>query len=499
MARTSMQQIGHEWLAERLHDWPDGSGPMYHRLARAMERLLRSGEVAEGARLPAERLLASALQVSRTTVAAAYEVLEDARMVQRRHGSGTYVHGVPTPPPPAPRDAMLMRSLERNEIFDGLLDPPEDLLDFRAAALQQSDGIPRAVIDAFAEDLATAAGGHGYVPAGLSRLRAEVARRHTAQGLPTTAEEVLITTGAQQAIALITMLHLRADDRVVTEALTHTGAIDLFTSTGAAIVTVPVSREGADVAAIADRLAEGPRMLYLVPSIHNPVGSVMPARHRRHLAAVLAEHPDVVVISDDTLADTWRDRRPPPPLASYPGAERVLHTGSLSKLLWPGLRIGWVRGPAAEIRRLARLKALSDLGTSIPSQLLALHLLALGEEHEDRRRALLAARGRHLEGLLARWLPSWSFEPPEGGLCLWVRLPDGASARDLAIRASRQGLAVAPGSIQSPDGLYADHLRLPYGWPEEVQDEAVVRLARAWQARQSSAPMAVLDDLRVVV
>ncbi len=499
MARTTMQQIGHDWLGERLHDWPDGSGPMYLRLARAMERLLRSGEVEEGARLPAERLLAAALQVSRTTVAAAYEVLEDARLVQRRHGSGTYVHGVPVLPPPAPRDALLMRSLERNEIFDGLLDPPQDLLDFRAAALQDTDPLPEVVLQGLVEDLRHHGRGHGYVPAGLAEIREAVARRYTAAGLPTGAEEVLITSGAQQGIALITMLHLRADDRIVTEELTHTGAIDLFVSTGAAIDTVGVGRDGADIDDIAARLAAGPRMLYLIPSINNPVGGVMPARHRRRLAAILAEHPDVVTISDDTLADTWRDRRPPPPLASYPGAEQVLHTGSISKLLWPGLRIGWIRGPAAEIRRLARLKALSDLGTSIPSQLLALHMLALGTEHEDERRALIARRGRHMETLLREHLPEWQFTSPEGGLCLWVRLPDAVSSRDLAMRASRHGVAVAPGSIQSPEGRFADHLRLPYGSPEDVQDLAVQRLHAAWSGRQASGRMTALDDLRVVV
>ncbi len=499
MARTTSQQIGHKWLGERLHDWPDGSGPMYLRLARALERLLRSGEVEDGARLPAERLLAGTLQVSRTTVAAAYEVLEEGRLVQRRHGSGTYVDGPPAVPPPAPRDAVLMRSLERNEIFDGLLDPPRDLLDFRAAALQDTEGLPEAVLVGLVEDLRTASTSHGYVPAGLSELRAAVAARYTRAGLATGAEEVLITSGAQQAIALITMLHLRADDRVVTEALTYTGAIDLFVSTGASIQTVPVSREGADIEAIAERLAERPRMLYLIPSINNPVGGVMSARYRRQLAGLLSAHPDVVVISDDTLADTWRDRRPPPPLASYPGAEQVLHTGSISKLLWPGLRVGWVRGPATEIRRLARLKALSDLGTSIPSQLLALRMLAQDEEYEDGRRALIAGRGRHLEALLTDILPDWSFTAPEGGLCLWVRLPDGSSSRELAIRASRHGVAIAPGSIQSPEGAFHDHVRLPYGSPEHVQELAVRRLAAAWAGRQAGARLAGLDDLRIVV
>lgn len=476
---------------------------MYHRLAGALERLLHAGEIGDGARLPAERLLAGSLRVSRTTVAAAYEVLEEARMVERRHGSGTYARGVLAPPPPAPRESVLMRSLERNEIFDGLLDPPHDLLDFRAAALHDSSPLPEVALEALMDDLRRAGRTHGYLPAGLGDLRAAIAERYSAQGLPTSPEEVLITSGAQQAIALLTMLHLRADDTVITEALTHTGAIDLFTASGARIQTVPIDGEGADIDAIIARLADRPRMLYLVPSIHNPLGTSMPARNRRRLAAVLAEHPDVIAVSDDTLVDTYRDRRPPPPLASYPGAGHILHLGSLSKLMWGGLRLGWVRGPASQIRRLARMKALSDLGTGVPGQLLALRLLQLGPDYEDGRRALIAQRGRHLEAGLRAHLPEWSFTTPEGGLCLWVQLPGvrlpGASAKELCMRVAREGLAVAPGSIQSPQGHFTDHVRLPYGHPEAVLDLAVQRLVRAWHGIGTTDAEMALDDLHVVV
>lgn len=472
---------------------------MYVRLAQALGRLLYAGEVPDGARLPAERQLAIALQVSRTTVASAYEVLEEDRKVARRHGSGTYVTGASPPTPAPPREAMLMRSLERNEIFDGLLDPPRELLDMRIAALQDADPLPSSVLQGLAEDLGRMAGGHGYVPAGLPELRRQVAGMYCEWGLPTGPEEVLITSGAQQAISLVTVLHLRAGDRVVTEALTHTGAIDAFTSTGAQINTVPIGSQGADVQAVVGQLADAPRMLYLVPSIHNPVGGVMPARHRRHLAAALSEHPDVVTISDDTLCQTWRNRPPPPPLASYPGGEHVLHIGSTSKLLWGGLRIGWIRGPAAHVRRLARLKAMSDLGTSIPGQLLAVRLLAAGTEYHDERRALIAARGRHLERLLHDRLPEWQFTPPEGGLCLWITLPGGARAKDVAMRASRHGVAIAPGNIQSPDGKFGDHLRLPYGHSEATLDLAVDRLAAAWRASKPAAATTDLDDLCIVV
>ena len=497
MGRTTLIQVEARWLAERLHDWPDGTGPMYHRLAAAIERRLTAGDIAGGSRLPAERQLSGELQISRTTVAAAYELLEDRRMVQRRHGSGTYAADVrPTTAPP--RESMLMRSLERNEIFDGLLEPPRDLLDLRAAAMHDAPPLPDEVLQAVQHDMVRASSGPGYVPAGLPELRAAIARRYTEQGLPTDAGEVLITSGAQQAIALITMLHVRPEDVVVTEALTHTGAIDLFAANGATIQTVPVGPQGADVDAVLRALERHPRMLYLIPSVHNPTGAVMPARERRRLAEAVAAHPDTVVIADDTLADTYRDRRPPPPLASYPGGDRVLHTGSLSKLFWGGLRVGWVRGPVPEIRQLARLKALSDLGSSIPAQMMALRVLELGEDFADSRRAVLAVRGRTLEAALTRRLPDWEFASPEGGLCLWVRLP-GASARDVTMRAARHGVAIAPGSIQSPQGRFTDHLRIPYGHPETTLVRAVDRLAEAWEAQTEPSPICALEDLRVVV
>lgn len=497
MSKTVMAQVDTGWLAERLHDWPDGSGPMYQRLADAIEKLIAIGDLRGGTRLPAERQLSVELRVSRTTVAGAYELLADRRLVVRRHGSGTYVAGI-RPDTPPPRESVLMRSLERNEILDGLIDPPRELLDLRAAVTHDAPPLPATVIEAFAADMVDASRGQGYVPAGLPALRAMIAERYTAQGLPTQPGEVLITTGAQQALGLIAMLHVRPDDEVVTEALTHTGAIDLFIASGARIRTVPVGPLGADVDAIDRALTDKPRLLYLIPSIHNPLGNVMPARERRRLATLLEDHPDLVVIADDTLADTYRDRRPPPPLASYPGASRVLHTGSLSKLYWGGLRVGWVRGPMPEIRRLARLKALSDLGSSIPSQRLAIRVLEEGPEFADARRDLLATRGRALEAALARHLPSWRFTSPEGGLCLWIRLP-GGSARDLTIRAARAGVALAPGSIQSPEGHFSDHLRIPYSHPETTLVRAIDRLAAAWEAHADPSPMCELDELRVVV
>lgn len=245
---------------------------MYRRLAQALDRLLHNGEVVEGARLPAERQLASALGVSRTTVASAYQVLDEQRKVARRHGSGTYVTAVEGSAPAPPRETVLLRSLERNEIFDGLLDPPRALVDLRAAALADSDALPGWAVSGLATDLSDMTHHHGYVPAGMEELREHIAARYSRWGLATDPEEVLVTSGAQQAISLIAMLHLRGDDRVVTEALTHTGAIDVFSSTGAQIQTVPVGSDGADINALVMRLDERPRMVYVIPSIHNPLG-----------------------------------------------------------------------------------------------------------------------------------------------------------------------------------------------------------------------------------
>jgi DNA-binding transcriptional MocR family regulator len=178
-------------------------------------------------------------------------------------------------------------------------------------------------------------------------------------------------------------------------------------------------------------------------------------------------------------------RDSPPPVAVFAKDAPVLTIGSLSKLFWSGLRLGWIRGPRDLIARLSRWKALADLGSPWHTQAMAVHLLAETASAEKARRRESSARLTLLTDLLHQHLPTWTWRKPDGGLLLWARLPAG-DANQLAQVARRHGVAIVPGSANSPEHRFADYVRLPFVADAATMKEGVVRLARAWQEYQKS-------------
>jgi DNA-binding transcriptional MocR family regulator len=208
----------------------------------------------------------------------------------------------------------------------------------------------------------------------------------------------------------------------------------------------------------------------------------MPEPRRRILARLIGEH-QLPTIDDLSLACLGLSgTEPPPPIASFapPGAP-VLTMDSVSKLGWGGLRVGWVRAPEQVIAGLGRIKAVVDLGSSLPSQLITARLLESFDEVRRERVRLLRERFELMSALLGQLLPAWSWERPQGGLCLWVRLPHG-NAHEFAQVALRHGVSVVPGSVASADGSFSDYLRLPFGHQPATLEEGVRRLATAWSA-----------------
>ncbi|HXF72046.1 MAG TPA: PLP-dependent aminotransferase family protein [Actinomycetota bacterium] len=469
-----------------LEGWTAGEGPLFARLAAAIRGAIERGELPRGSRLPAERDLARLLSVSRGTVVAAYEELRRDGWIGSRRGSGTWVRGVGRPSAP---EVPVGRS---GAALRGLVEGPGDAIEFTVAALggeealdEILDGEPAASVLA---DLRAASAHHGYHTLGLPELRAAVARHLSGWGLPTAPEQVLITTGGQQAIALAAAAYVRPGDRVVVEDPTYVSAIDVLEATGGRLVGVPVGPEGVRVDVLREVVAAGASLVYLVPTFHNPTGSLLPEAKRREVAA-MAEEFNVPVVDDVTLADIVLERHPPPPLAAFAPDAPILTIGSFSKLFWGGLRVGWIRAAEPTIARLVRLKLVADHGSSLPGQLLALRLLERVDRIRPIRLALVRERYRLLTELLREHLPTWSWTPPVGGLCLWVRLP-GGDARDLARVARRHGVLVAPGSLASVSGAFSDHLRIPFVLEPGTMREGVRRLAAAFAgwAEEGSGP-----------
>jgi len=470
-------------VAETLVNWAAGKGPLHRRLSSSLRTAIQRGDIAAGTRLPAERLLARELAISRSTVVAAYAELRQEAWLTSRQGSGTFVAGAsgaarPSAPPAAEPD--VLQNVRRSSVFREMLEGADDTIEFLGAHLPACDALTPELLADCGPDLAAQLGSPGYLPFGLPALRRAIARHLAESGLPTSEEQVLVTNGAQQAIALVGQLYLKRGDAVVVENPTYITAIDVFGALGAQLLPVPVGPEGVRLAELRMAMSRRPRLAYLMPTFQNPTGTVLPEEARRELAR-LAEETGIPILEDNTLTDFSLGVESPPPIGAFTREGPVFSVGSMSKLFWGGLRVGWLRGPAPVVRRLARLRLVADLGSSIVTQIVAMKLLERAAEVKAARSVIVAENVAHLSSLLAEHLPSWSFERPAGGLSLWVRLPWGNGA-DFAQVALRHGVAVVPGSLTSPDGSFADHLRVPYVLSAEKMSEGVRRLARAWSA-----------------
>jgi DNA-binding transcriptional MocR family regulator len=459
-----------DW-SRQLSSWSSGTGALSSRLAASLREMIERGDIAAGGRLPAERLLASALGVSRTTVVAAYSQLRSLGWIESRQGSGSWVRRLEASATLSMNERDFGAAFRPNVIFRGLMDDPGGTLEFLGAHL----AAPRALEE--------------EAPLGFPGLRRAVAVYLSDAGLPTREDQILITNGAQQAIALSVSLFVDRGDCVLMENPTYLGAIDTMLAAGARILTLPMGEEGVDLSRLRQALGSSPRLVYLMPTFHNPTGVVMPAKARQEVARLSEEH-QIPMIEDLALADLSLSVEPPPPIAAFSRRAPILTVGSMSKLFWGGLRSGWIRGPAEIVQRIALFKAVTDLGGPLISQALSARLLSRAHEIRRLRRREIRSRFESLAALLRRHLPTWSFKPLQGGLLLWIRLPLG-TGDGFAQTALRHGVSIVPGSANSPNGSYSEYIRLPLVREGRMLEEGVRRLARAWRDYEKKRTRAV--------
>ncbi|MZD07486.1 aminotransferase class I/II-fold pyridoxal phosphate-dependent enzyme [Streptomyces sp. SID5785] len=441
-----------------------GERPGYRALAQGVRTLLLDGRIALHARLPAEREFAAALGVSRATVTSAYDLLRESGYARSRRGAGTW-----TELPEGVRPTSVATPAAGEGVIDLAIAAPGALADELSAAYA-----------AAAPDVARHAETAGYHPYGLPELRAAIAERYTRRGLPTLPDQILVTTGAQQAVSLTLTLLGRPGDRIMVENPSYANALAVIRQLGLRTVPVPVSADGWDTELMEATLRQAaPRLAYLIPDFQNPTGRVMPqAQRQRLLTAARATGTWLVV--DETVADIALDVPTPPPfgsLATGGGGEQVVTVGSLSKGHWSGLRVGWVRAGTRLITELTTLRVTADMSGSVLDQLVAGRLLEREEEILRRRLPILREQRDRLAELLGRTFPEWRWQLPPGGLSLWVDLGRPVASA-LAQAALRHGVRIEGGSRFGADpGTFEHRLRFPYTQPAERAEEAVRRIA----------------------
>lgn len=453
-------------------------GPRYAALTAAMRDAISSGVFAPGMKLPAERELAGRLGVSRSTVTRAYDELRETTWLRSRTGSGTYVRGL--------ADAAGRQWLR--DLVDG--GPRHRPLAPEVVNLTSSKPSPFAdqlqhAIEATAAAIPALAAEVEYATQGLAALRRTIAQAFTARGLPTDPDQILITTGAQQAINLVARMHVTPGARVLVERPTYLGALDALRVHRARLLSFDPDRPDAIERLEQIVLQARPSLLFLMPTCHTVTGRVTPRAQREAIAA-LAERHQLPVVDDDIFAGLTFEARPLPPLAAFAEDAPIFTVGSMSKLVWNGLRIGWLRAPQALVTRLARLKGTDDLGTSLVAQLTAGSLLAHRATLAAHRRSEARDAVRRAGRLLREQLPSWSWESPQGGRSLWIRLP-GPDARAFAQTALRHGVLITSGDVYAADGSQPDRLRLMPVQPPADLTEGVRRLALAWEEHRAAA------------
>ncbi|MFF0474720.1 PLP-dependent aminotransferase family protein [Streptomyces sp. NPDC004284] len=475
-----MARIASTRLSRLLTGWSsEGAGPLPRRLADALRELAERGDVPGGSVLPSQRELAVVLGVSRSTVTAAYGLLEGEGWLESVRGSGSRLRG----------SGALDRYVAEGRLvsFNARSGGP-GTADLSSGALPGLGAVGEAVGALTHDDLGALLGDDGYHPYGIPALREGIAAYYRAAGVATDAEQILVTSGSQQAVWLVAQALVDPGDTVVVENPTYRGALEALRARGARLVPVggdePDGGAGGSGPAELRRLcAHGrPRLVYLQPTVHNPTGRTLGGAARREWRRVLADQ-GLFTVEDTACAELalgggedggtsgddgafgddgpfGDDAAPVPLVAGLPMASTVT-VGTLSKLFWGGLRVGWVRSSPQVVARLAKIKTSVDLACSVVDQLVAVRLLDRLPEARARRRAELRGQRDAAEALVRAAAPHWEWSRPAGGPALWVRIP-GADTEALAQLARRHGVSVVPGAAFSPVDGFRDRLRLPY-------------------------------------
>jgi GntR family transcriptional regulator/MocR family aminotransferase len=431
------------------------------------------------------------------TVESAYAELEAAGLIAGKIGSGTYVLE-PTPFPPPHQNGLStqwplwQRDLLSQNTVTALTIPDEmdralkkhpQPIDFssgtgdpRLFPVDEFRKIMQAVLRRDSTDALGYGDRRGYPP-----LRATIAHVLASQGLQAAPENILITAGSQQALALVSHVLLEPGDNVLVEIPTYSGALALFRALDLKTVGIPTDEQGLQVEAL-ERLLQQyhPKLIYTIPNFQNPTGTCLTGQRRRQLIA-LATRYNVPILEDDFVGDLRYEGHAQPALKALDPGGWVIYISTFSKMLMPGLRVGFLvaEGPTYDV--LASRKWATDLATSNPMQRALEAYVTVGRYQTHLRRSCRFYRQRRdrMLSAISRHLPADVYTtPPQGGLFIWLHLPDDLSPSTLLPLGCKQGVAFAPGNKFIPDGHTQENaMRLNFATqsPEEIE-EGIKRL-----------------------
>lgn len=429
--------------------------PLYRQLYEQIVAAISSGKLARGERLPATRELASSIGLARASVENAYKLLEADGLIKGHVGRGSFVEGkldwdalIPSEEaPPAGTTAIVSFAASRPSELEFPLD------EFRATC--------REVIDSKqAVHILQLGPASGYGP--LRKFLLDYLR---GRGVAGPDDDILITSGVQQAFDLIQRVLASRGETVLMEDPVYPGLRNAFLRGGARVVGLPMSDEGVEIDSLGKILErEHPRLMVLTPNFQNPTGATIPLDARKEILA-MAQRAGVVVVENDLYGALRYSGADVTPIKQLDSSGDTILLGSFSKIAFPGLRVGWAIGPRQFIAGLTEAKEASDLHSDQLSQAVLLRFAESGRLEAHLQKMLKAGAARLaacLEGC-AKELPQGSdYTRPEGGMNVWVKLPEPLDAAELAVRAARENVGYLPGKYFAVSRPHTNALRLSF-------------------------------------
>ncbi len=459
----AQRRTGSSSLVKLLGNWHQDlpRTPVYRQLADGLRLLILDGRLPLDSRLPGERELATALGISRTTVATALAQLRDEGYLASRQGSGSVT--------------MLPEGTQTVSPLPGRA----TTLDLSTAALSAGPEIHQAYANALIA-LPEHLDSTGYNQQGLPELRHVIAQRYADRGLPTDADQIMIVNGALSGFGLVLRLLTGPGDRVVLDHPTYPMALTAIKGASCHAVPVSLTEYGWDTDGLAATIAQtSPRLAYLLADFHNPTGHCMDVATRSAIADIAARTRTTIVV-DETMVDLWYDNPPPPPLAAFDASDRIITLGSAGKSFWGGLRLGWIRASSRTIASLIQIRDSLDLGSPILEQLAAINLFNEAENFQPQRREILRQQRDACAEVVKELFPDWKMTViPQGGLSWWIELPKPL-ATVFAASAEAIGIRIGAGPRFGVEGAFERYLRLPFTLEPTQMRAALERLKPLW-------------------
>jgi GntR family transcriptional regulator / MocR family aminotransferase len=469
--------------------------PLYRQVEQYLQQNILSGHLAPDTRLPGSRTLADELGLSRITVKNAYASLETNGLIATREGSGAFVLS-PDPfifPTKKATDfawplwqQQFRLETEPVKLAAQLFPPRPSLISFTGVGDPHQFPVKdftRSLLRVLRRDGLNALG-YGDFEGGYLPLRQTISHILASQGIRASPENILVTSGSQQALSLVCQLLLKPGEVVLVEKPTYNFALELFRAHDLQIEGVPLDANGLRVETVEPLLQQRhPKLIYTIPNFQNPSGACLSSPRRRQLIA-LADRYNIPILEDDFAGDLRYDGRVQPAIKALDPGGRVIYTGTFSKMLMPGLRMGFLLADGPIYGRLLQAKKIQDLATSSLLQQTFNEYVTVGRYQSHLRRSCRVYRKRRdaMLAAIARYLPGdVVVDPPLGGLFIWMRLPEGYSSSVLLSAGLNAGVEFAPGTRFFPDPVEGEHyLRLNFATQSmEAIEEGIRRLGKA--------------------